>query len=520
MDGSNNNKPVKRRHRDGESLLTLRSITVSFPKRLREDVKRWALTSFPANNYPGDPPHPREEEAFRVAVRLRDHALGELLRLLAIAGMQAPASSVDEMKSQQLQQQHPRGRPPRPNTENEWTLSDHFLHELGLDPNAEEINADPTPMKPAGQSLAFFGRTRARPSRHEPTRPDEAPPPQYKHPYLRRQRAEFMNSIPWDKFATDYDQAFLDAQANWTTNRLKLYDANTAEGRERREEFASRICGRVRIWRRSVDGGGAAGSGDGSDGDDEGGDITLDEIPEGLDVVAQLVAIRRLSIILVENFDHLRMENMGRMWERLVIVLTPPRTRGPKERRKETDRPLFKRQGTRKKLNKWERRMKRRDRREPMSRSRMRHLAETLLGPKNNEAAEDDADADEDTNEGEMKEQPLLPESGFKFSYGTNTDQGTGHVKAYVPVDFREGELVGQLYTHLYDYFDNCCGNVGFLKYGADGEISASVGGEDATNYGGGGSGNGGGAGAGAGEEDGNDEEKGEGLSEKRMDVK
>ena len=55
-------------------------------------------------------------------------------------------------------------------------------------------------------------------------------------------------------------------------------------------------------------------------------------IPDGLDVIAQLVAIRRLSLLLYDNFDHLQMERMGRMWERLVIVFTPPRRKIKKSR--------------------------------------------------------------------------------------------------------------------------------------------------------------------------------------------
>ena len=102
---------------------------------------------------------------------------------------------------------------------------------------------------------------------------------------------------------------------------------------------------------------------------------------------------------------------------------------------------------------------------------------------------DDDKDSDE-TKEGEDEEDkqqqqqrpsPYPYESGFKFSYGTQSDQGTGSVTAYIPIDFRDGELVRQMYTHLYDYFDNCCGHVGFLKYTADGVISANVGGDDAS---------------------------------------
>ena len=95
-----------------------------------------------------------------------------------------------------------------------------------------------------------------------------------------------MNSIPWKNVAQEYDQAFLDAQADWTTERLELYHVPTLEGRERREKFVSQICGGVRIWRAPV-------PMDENDEVDE-----LEEIPEGLDVVAQLIAIRRLNLLL------------------------------------------------------------------------------------------------------------------------------------------------------------------------------------------------------------------------------
>ena len=89
----------------------------------------------------------------------------------------------------------------------------------------------------------------------------------------------------------------------------------------------------------------------------------------------------------------------------------------------------------------------------------------------------EEGEAEEEVQEiKEKKEQYYLQsESGFKFSYGTRADQGSGHVTAYIPVDFGDDELVRQLYSHLYDYFDNCCGDMGFLSYGADGEARANL---------------------------------------------
>jgi len=499
--GSGESKKLKRKHRNREAL-TLRSITIAFPESLRSSVRKWALTSFPKQNdasmmYDREP-HPQEEQSYEVAMKLRDHATEEFLRLLTIAGMQVSSPSLNDDDGEHSQRR--RGKHQQQQQQDvQWTLSDHFLHELGIDPMDDTITAPPTPSEPRGQSLAFFGRVPNQPSKFvQPTssKSKAAPPPTYSHPHLQKQRTAFINSIPWNKFANDYDQAYLDAKADWTTQKLKLYNADTAEGRERRERFVSAICGGVRIWRNDVDKR-RNGSEEEQGGEDE---VTVDEIPEGLDVVAQLVAIRRLSIILYDNFDYLQMERMGRMWEHLVIVLTPPRKRGNQkgnnnhgdgeEDGSRGEEDSFRRRGLRKKLNKWERRLKRRQRMRGVSRDKMRYVADSILGTDNRgHYGNDDGDGtdyeeEEAAEQQHQQQQPsssLLPESGFKFSYGTHSDQGTGHVTAYIPVDFREGELVRQLYTHVYDYFDNCCGHVGFLRFGADGKVRAAATEEEET---------------------------------------
>ncbi|KAL7540946.1 hypothetical protein ACHAXR_010506 [Thalassiosira sp. AJA248-18] len=462
-------KPIKRKHRD-KVALTLRSITVAFPEHLRSNVRKWALTSFPPSDATSSSYSPREEESFQIAMQLKDHAMSEFLRMLKIAGMQAPAGSVATTASNERIMQP--GEQQR-KEENRWTLSDHFLYELGIDPMEDAAAAQSAqPSSSSSSQSAFFGRTLSQPSREARTAP-----PTYSH--LKEEREAFMKSIPWDKFEKDYDQSFLDAQANWTTNRLNLYNINTLEGRERREKFVSQICGSVRIWRAKLD------DADHNNKDDH---DAVDEIPEGLDVVAQLIAIRRLSLILYDNFDHLNMEKMGRMWEQLVIVFKPPRGGGDNTRK---GGPKLRDDGTPiihpgRKLNKWERRKRQREKLKPVSRGRMRHVAESYLGSMGDTVIDDDDN--DDSEEGSNQDSSLrhLNESGFKFSYGTTSDQGTGHVTAYIPIDFRDGELVRQLYTHLYDYFDNCCGNIGFLQYGADGELRASYAGDANRGRGGG----------------------------------
>jgi hypothetical protein len=488
-------KGRRRRDDDGGVSSTLRSVCVSFPEGLRSDVRRWALSA----------PHRRsgggsdERGARRAAERLVDHASSEFVRLLTVAGMEVPpdydahddggVGRVGGGGGRTGQRGEGKG------SVRAWTLSDHFLHELGIDPTTATAasSAAPDDDVRGGPSSAYFGRPPSRSLSDEDEVGGPPPPPTYSHPHLARGRTAFVNSIPWDRFAKDYDSAFRDAAADWTTTQLGLYDAGTARGRERREEFVSRICANVRIRRQLVGGGrGDGGDGDGDDVNNNGADRG-DDVPEGLDVVAQLVAMRRLSILLCDSFDALKMEKMGRMWERLVIVLTPPR-RGvgpvpPSAARKSRDGTPVVHPG--RKLTKWERRKKRRERLEPSSRGRMRHDAENYrermkrkaeevgLRGETPAAAAGAINAGEEEGQGRRPTTPSPPQqnsSEFKFSYGTRSDQGVGHVTAHVPIDFRDGELVRQLQTHVREYFDNCCGNVGFLKYGADGVIRADVG--------------------------------------------
>jgi len=337
--------------------------------------------------------------------------------------------------------------------ESQWTLSDHFLHEMGINP-MEDVVDPSTPSQQQGTTSAFFGRMQQPSQHHSPSYSTK----------MQQQRQVFMSKIPWEKFRTNYDQAFLDAQADCTTSNLKLFNPKTVEGRERRERLVSQICSNVRVLRVT------------ETDDDDSSELDNDDIPEGLDVVQQLIAIRRLNLILYDNFDYLQMERMGRMWENLGIVLLPPREnrRGGVQRRKKDPRHANAIHPGRK-LNKWERRMKRRQRLEPVSRGQMRYIADEHFSKISRKESDDVEGDDEAVDEKQAQQYYVEPESGFKFSYGTRADQGTGHVTAHIPVDFGDDELVRQLYSHLYDYFDNCCGDMGFLSYGADGEVNANL---------------------------------------------
>lgn len=421
----------KNKKREG---LSLRSVVIEFPPRLREEVRQMALTKS----------SPDDEAAFQTGISLKKHVEKELGRLLIVAGLEYEGTPDEEEEN--ADKFTPGGQERK--HEGEWTLSDHFLHELGIEP-MEDI---------APKSPAFYGRSG----------PKETPPPGYAH--LKDERQKFVNSIRWDKFREMYDDAYEDAKADCATTKMDLYNPNTKEGRTRREQFISEICSRVEIWM----------------GGDENGDENS-EIPEGLDVVAQLVAIRRLSTVLLDNFEYLNMEKMGRMWENLVIVFTPPRDgrrRHLKPKRNDTNdeyadvaRKHSPHPG--RKLKKWERKTKKREKADQPDRGFMRRVAESHFhAMEKKQHVKEDIGDDGEQQSTDVSSPSQVSDSGFKFSYGSHRDQGSGQVIAYIPIDFGDYEVVRQLHVYLYDYFDNCSGS-GFLKVAPDGTLTANVAGMD-----------------------------------------
>jgi hypothetical protein len=53
--------------------------------------------------------------------------------------------------------------------------------------------------------------------------------------------------------------------------------------------------------------------------------ISKVRVAKDINVIEQLICVRRLFLILQDNFDELYMEDMGRMWENLVIIINPER---------------------------------------------------------------------------------------------------------------------------------------------------------------------------------------------------
>ena len=121
-------------------------------------------------------------------------------------------------------------------------------------------------------------------------------------------RDRFTKKMDWEKHRKMCEEALEDAKRDIATQGL------LDKSKERRQRMVSDILSKVRVYDRSVDA---------TDGDAV--PDPLDEHDDGLDVLQQLIAIRRMSLIFNDNFEELEFEDMGRMWENSVIVLTPVR---------------------------------------------------------------------------------------------------------------------------------------------------------------------------------------------------
>ena len=109
-------------------------------------------------------------------------------------------------------------------------------------------------------------------------------------------RQRFVRSLDQEKFKKMYNEALKDLEADMATAGLVKNDAKL------RQDLINKIIAKVRINKDA--------------------DIVM---------LDQLMTCRRLSLILEDNFETLHMEEFGRMWEELTLILTDPRAFGTSE---------------------------------------------------------------------------------------------------------------------------------------------------------------------------------------------
>ena len=266
--------------------------------------------------------------------RLMQHTRQELVKLLRIAGL---SDETIEESSRDI---------------DEMIVDDIFGGDYEYQDNPYGSYTTPPPS--ASNSNAFRRSHNVR-MRKRPRTPYEI------------SRDNYTANFPWHDFRKRYDEAVAEMNADIITHGMISKHAG------RRRAMIARILSNLRI-QSSV-------SNDGNE-------------PEQPTVsfVEQLVAFRRLTILLDNNFDKLQMEEFGKMWESSRIVLT--------ERRQYNTSPsaLFRRK-----------------------------------------AAMRTSDDDSASN---------TSATGFSFTLHPNLS-----VTISIPVDFRDDELIDELDSNVWDFY-------------------------------------------------------------------
>ena len=324
-----------------DRMYTRREVVVTFPRALREGM---------------DTVDGRGRTPARVAEAVRKRAAEEIVRLLRAAGAVVPLGATNLGRSD----------------EGGYERRDALMEEVGL---SEMETGGRYPFADRARFSSSLFKQRGQRS---------------ETPY-EKSRRKFMDSVDWKEHRRRMDRAYEDARADLATQGL------VRNSEERREQLISDILSRV-----SIDPQHDVKANSQRDQHSPVDHRTDEEM--GLDPLHQLIAFRRLSLLLGDNFDELQMETMGRLWENLTIVLTPARDGQPSPSR-DADGNIIVESSSAYGIPR---------RRNPMVAAR---------------------------------------DSGFKFTYG-----GDGDVTAHMPVDFTDDELLSQMNCNVWDYM-NICGD-------------------------------------------------------------
>mmetsp|Transcript_8243 Transcript_8243/g.12421 ORF Transcript_8243/g.12421 Transcript_8243/m.12421 type:complete len:559 (-) Transcript_8243:88-1764(-) len=274
-DSVENSAGVKSKNKKYEPISTRRCVDLNFTKKECEMVQsiegktgRYSLTA---------------------AKIVKFKAMKEITKLLRVAGIQVSSSIEQSLK------------------ESEAEVKDDMVHrdKLGLHEQLilEEFDFLNDDVGGGG------GRRSARNfdySSYNNSQEEEST--KHKSEY-ERSRDRFMKSVDWKEHRRLYNEAVEDMKRDIATQGLLKMSL------ERKQRLIAEIISRVRVHDVV-----AVHSGD--------VDSNVDADLASVDPLQQLIAIRRMSLIFTDNFEELEMEEMGKMWENVFIVLTPERPKG------------------------------------------------------------------------------------------------------------------------------------------------------------------------------------------------
>ena len=341
---------------DGQTSYTRRSIIITYPASLRDDVQivdgsgRYSLAA---------------------ASALRRRTATEIVRLLKVAGASVPEDVLGGLLDGGSGDIGNNADGSTPYGHEDYLVDELDLRGMGVD--------------------TFLKRGRFRDASDAAAKGVARPRTQYE-----KSRQEFVKSVDWAALRRRSEEALRDAEADVATSRIMKRDER------RKEQMVSNILARV-----TLDPNPASGTIDNANGDAAQTESIKDKRTDeekGLDPLQQLIALRRLSLLLTDNYNELQLNDMGKLWDNTHIVLTPSRDSGDDSPTRDEDENTI-----------------------------VQSSAAYGIPRRRN---------------------PLISgkESGFKFTYGSD-----GGITVYVPVDFTDEELTLQLTSNVWD--DNLCGD-------------------------------------------------------------
>ena len=343
---------------DGQTSYTRRSIIITYPASLRDDVQIVDRSG---------------QYSLAAASALRRRTATEIVRLLKVAGASVPEDVLGGLLDDGSGDIGNEADGSTPYGHEDYLVDELDLRGMGVDMFLKRgrFSSD-------GSGAAAKAATRPR-------------------TLYEKSRQEFVKSVDWAALRRRSEEALRDAEADVVTSRIMKRDEH------RKEQMVSNILARV-----TVDPNPACVTIDNANGDATQTESIKDKRTDeekGLDPLQQLIALRRLSLLLTDNYNELQLNDMGKLWDNTHIVLTPSRDSGD-------DSPT----------------------RDEGGNTIVQSSAAYGIPRRRN---------------------PLISgkESGFKFTYGSD-----GGITVYVPVDFTDEELTLQLTSNVWDVY-NLCGD-------------------------------------------------------------
>ena len=267
-DDNNSHRTMKQR----EAISTRRSVDLHFT-----DKERSIIQSIDTKT---------GKYSITAAKIVKLKAMKEIKKLLRVAGLNVPdffdkgmEQTENEIKDDVVQKDR-------------LNIHDQLiLEELDLD---GDLNSNSSSRIHMGRT--FDGSMGSRQSRQQ----------QFKSEY-EKSRDRFMAQFDWKEYRKLYDEAEEDMKRDIATDGLIKMNE------ERKHRLVADIVSRVRVQNLSE------------------GFTSLPDEKEyvaTVDPLQQLIAIRRISLLFTDNFEELEMEEMGKMWENVSIILIPERDKG------------------------------------------------------------------------------------------------------------------------------------------------------------------------------------------------